>query len=256
MKRFLRWVLTPVFRRLAKWYEGDDPWERFPYRVPLHTLGRGSYHPFPWYFEGESGVRVTTIEDLCDWLLDCEYAHDKHLFNEADFWQHPRTFEHLRKGDCEDHAIWAWRKLVELGIEAELVSGEWNPPGDTPGGHVWVRFRKDGQEFIRESVGGSRSRMIRPFSEAKSEYIVGIKGVAWYLAGIIELLGLIPYMMLGGVHGPLSEGQGVAVVSIVSGCVWAAPVPLVRIPSRRKRRRVGSTAYRSVYLFSFLEWTH
>jgi hypothetical protein len=166
----LAWSLRPVLRRLARWSKGDDPWERFPYRVPLYRFGRGSYRPFKWYFEGESQVAVKSLDEICIWLLDCEYEHDEVLFNESDFWQHPRTFEYLRKGDCEDHAIWAWRKLVELGFEAELVSGDWQPPGDTPGGHVWVRFRHNGEEFILEAVGTSRERMLRPFSQAKPEY--------------------------------------------------------------------------------------
>ena len=160
-----------MLRVVARWSEGDDPWERFSYRVPVSAFGRGSYRPFKWYFEGESQVQVANLDDVCAWLLDCEYIHDDVLFNEPDFWQHPRTFENLRKGDCEDHAIWAWRKLVELGLEAELVSGDWQPPGDTPGGHVWVRFRQNGEDFILESVGSSRERMVRPFSVAKAEYI-------------------------------------------------------------------------------------
>lgn len=166
----MRWVLTPLFRRLARSTEGNDPWDRFPFRVPLQRFGRGSYRPFPWYFEGESSVAVASVDEICDWLLECQYTHDEVLFNEPDFWQHPRTFEHLRKGDCEDHALWAWRKLVELGYEAELISGNRQPLGDTPGGHVWVRFTKDGQEFIFETVGRNRDRMIRPLADAKAEY--------------------------------------------------------------------------------------
>jgi hypothetical protein len=45
------------------------------------------------------------------------------LFGEADFWQHPSTFERLRTGDCEDFAVWAWRKLIELGYDVDLVAG-------------------------------------------------------------------------------------------------------------------------------------
>jgi hypothetical protein len=134
LRRALAWSLKPVLRAIARWSKDDDPWERFPYRIPVSRFGRGSYRPFKWYFEGGSLIPIKTLDEICDWLLGCEYAHDDLLFNEADFWQHPRTFEHLRKGDCEDHAIWAWRKLVELDIEAELVSGDWQPPGNKPGG--------------------------------------------------------------------------------------------------------------------------
>lgn len=128
-------------------------------------------HPFPWYFEGESIVQVTCVDDVCDWLLQCEYVRDPDLFNEADFWQHPRTFERLRQGDCEDYALWAWRKLVELGVEAELVSGTWHHPDGVSGGHVWIRYRHNGREFILEAVSRRREAMVRAFEDAKAEYI-------------------------------------------------------------------------------------
>lgn len=99
--------------------------------------------------------------------------------------------------------------------------------------------------IVRAILLAALTALVSVFGDraASDNTIVGIKGVAWYLAGIIELPGLILYMLFGGVHGPLSEGQGVAVVSIASGCVWAALVPFVRLPSRRKSRRVGSTTY-------------
>jgi hypothetical protein len=171
IKRLVRWALGPLLRWVARSAQNDDPWERLAYKVPLRTFGRGSYKPFRWYFEGETRVQVANLDDICAWLLECEYVHDPDLFNESDFWQHPKTFEVMRRGDCEDHAIWAWRKLVELGFEAELLSGDWQPAGDTAGGHVWVRFRQNGQEFIFEAVSRKRERMIRPFAEARSEYV-------------------------------------------------------------------------------------
>jgi len=67
---------------------------------------------------GQSTVCVNDIAAICEWLADCEYVRDP--VHERDFWQHPKTFEQLRKGDCEDHALWAWRKLTELGIPAEF----------------------------------------------------------------------------------------------------------------------------------------
>jgi predicted transglutaminase-like cysteine proteinase len=128
-------------------------------------------HPFPWYFEGESIIAVTCVDDVCDFLLRCEYVPDADLFNETDFWQHPRTFERVRQGDCEDYALWAWRKLVELGIEAELVAGVWHPPNDESGGHVWIRFRNEGTDFILEAVSRTREGMVRTFEAAKAEYV-------------------------------------------------------------------------------------
>lgn len=171
MKGFGRWWLGSIARWLTRRSRDADPWERLPYSVPAQTFGRGSVHPFPWYFEGESAVDVHSVDDVCTWLQGCDYVRDPDLFNESDFWQHPRTFERLRVGDCEDHALWAWRKLVELGFQAELVSGTWQPPAGPQGGHVWVRFRQEGRDYILESVNRTRELMVRPLEEVRAEYV-------------------------------------------------------------------------------------
>ena len=196
LKRLLRRFLWPVLRPLARRVKSDDPWDRTEQRVPSSSFGRGSLKDFPWYFEGESAVVVGSVDDVCAWLLDCAYLHDKETFNEEDFWQHPSTFERLRQGDCEDHAIWAWRKLVELGLDAELVSGMQRGMLDTPRavarGHVWIRFRQNGSEYILETVAKSRERMIRPFDEAKGDYVpfTGVDGrfQTYTYSGILDAI--------------------------------------------------------------------
>jgi hypothetical protein len=144
------------------------------YRVPVSRYGLGSRHDFSWYFEGESLVRIASLDEVQDWLLSCEYVHDDELFHEPDFWQHPRTFERLRRGDCEDHALWAWRKLIELGYEAELVSGRclpWNPKDPTAHrGHVWVTFTSEGNRFLFETATKTKEQMIRPLTDAAAGY--------------------------------------------------------------------------------------
>ena len=168
--RFIARLLSPVADAFLPAVTVDDPWERFSMALPAHTFGPGSLHDFPWYFEGESRVRADSIEAVCEWLLGCEYVSDQELFNERDFWQHPRTFERLRQGDCEDHALWAWRKLVELGIDAELVSGKCNAREPNAGYHVWVVFRDAGAEFLLETAADCRASMIRPLAEVRDEY--------------------------------------------------------------------------------------
>jgi len=138
--------------------------------VPATAFGRGSRHDFAWYFDGESAVSVASIDAIQDWLLGCEYANDAALFHESDFWQHPCTFEELRRGDCEDHAIWAWRKLVELGIDADLVSGTVLHDDGERGGHVWVVLRDGGATFVLECVAKSKALMLRPLAEVRAVY--------------------------------------------------------------------------------------
>lgn len=151
-----------------------DPWERLNYRVPVKRYGPGSIHDFAWYFEGTSVVATSSIDEIQEWLVGCEYVSDPDLFRVADYWQHPQTFEQIRRGDCEDHALWAWRKLIELGYDADLVEGRclpWTPErpdADRP--HVWVIFRREGGAFLLEATSKSKDEMIRPLADASSRY--------------------------------------------------------------------------------------
>lgn len=165
-------MLRPLLRRVIRYIPVGDSWERFTSRFTTPQMfGLGSRRNFPWYLEGESAVSVTAIDDVCNWLAGCEYLRDDELFNETDFWQHPRTFEHLRKGDCEDHALWAWRKLIELGYPAEFFVGQWFAGGDDPHGcHAWVVFERDGERYLLEAVDKDRGTMIRPVRDVRAEY--------------------------------------------------------------------------------------
>jgi hypothetical protein len=168
LPRFIARLLSPLVDAVLPAITVEDPWERLDLAVPARTFG--SPHDFPWYFEGESQVCAESIDAVCEWLLGCEYVSDPELFNERDFWQHPRTFERLRQGDCEDHALWAWRKLVELGIDAEFVCGECDLEEPGGHGHAWVVFREAGAEFVLEAAAGSRESMIRPLAEVRDQY--------------------------------------------------------------------------------------
>jgi hypothetical protein len=172
-RRICGWVLRPLRRLLIRHVPVDDPWE--PVTSVLVTpqiFGPGSFRMFRWYLEGESKVRAQSLDEVCTWLGECEYLADDQLFNEADFWQHPRTFEYLRKGDCEDHALWAWRKLIELGHPAEFFVGQWlEGGGEHHDRHAWVVFEQDGQRFLLEAVLKDQSPgMIRPLPDVRREY--------------------------------------------------------------------------------------
>jgi transglutaminase-like putative cysteine protease len=141
--------------------------------VPARAFGPGSRQPFAEYFEGESCVRVTSIDDIVAWLQTCEYVTDVELFHERDVWQHPRSFEERRRGDCEDFALWAWRKLAEIGIDAEFCVGR-VIGGDRPEidrQHAWVVYCVGGTAFLFEPAARTPSRMIRPLADAMDEYV-------------------------------------------------------------------------------------
>lgn len=115
--------------------------------IPLVQFGSGSIHEFSRYLERQSDASITSVEDICRWLQTCEYVRDPHLFQQNDFWQHPLDFEQHRRGDCEDHALWAWRKLIELGLEADFVVGHAGPER-----HAWVTFKQQGKEYLLETT--------------------------------------------------------------------------------------------------------
>ena len=170
MRALLRWALSPVVRLLIRMHVPGDDWEEVPARAAPWRFGSGSRKSFSWYFEGESVVRVTSIAEIVDWLADCEYVSDKHLFQENDFWQHPRTFERLRQGDCEDFALWGWRKLNEIGVPARLFVGRHLGGGSTPRGHAWVVFEAENGPMLLETSHRSAEHAVRPLEEARLEY--------------------------------------------------------------------------------------
>jgi len=169
----LRQILAPFVRLAARLVGRESAWERVMMPVPASVFGPGSHQPFAAYFQGESYVRVGSIEDIVAWLQTCEYVTDLELFHERDVWQHPGIFEKLKRGDCEDFALWAWRKLAEIGIDAELCVGrvidDDRPEIDRQ--HAWVVYRVNGAAFLFEPAARTPARVIRPLADAMSEYV-------------------------------------------------------------------------------------
>lgn len=163
-------ILAPLSRLLLRFADVPDPWERQHREISPSRFGQGSQRDFRWYFEGESEVTAASVDDICVWLLECTYLTDVALFRKVDHWQHPRTFEELRHGDCEDHALWAWRKLAELGIDAELVSGQRIVSAEESHDHAWVLFREGGVEYVLEAVSHTREAMVMPADDVRAHY--------------------------------------------------------------------------------------
>jgi hypothetical protein len=169
----LRRLLQPFKRLAARLLGSESAWERVTMRVPVTAFGPGSQQPFAEYFRGESHVRVESIADIVAWLQTCEYVTDLEQFQERDFWQHPGIFEKLRRGDCEDFALWAWRKLAEVGIDAEFCVGRvlCDERTEMHRQHAWVVYHVDGATFLFEPAARTASRMIRPLADAMHEYV-------------------------------------------------------------------------------------
>ena len=172
LRRSLSWLLRPLHRLIVVHTTVKDPWEPATSFLIRHDrFGAGSRRPFSWYLEDESTVVAKDVTAICDWLTGCQYVRDPDLFREPDYWQHPLTFEQLRKGDCEDHALWAWRKLVELGVVAHFYTGQWRQDGERAGFHAWVVFEQNGSSFLLEPVIKDATRMVRPLEEVRLDYV-------------------------------------------------------------------------------------
>ena len=148
----------------------SDPWERLDCEAPVGVFGPGARREFAWYLTGESTVTVHSGSEVRDWLLGCEYVRDEHQFAEGDVWQHPCEFERARRGDCEDHALWAWRKYLELGYEAELVVGRCASV-EAFGRHAWVVVQLGAERYLVEATARSPDGMVRPLAHLRRQYV-------------------------------------------------------------------------------------
>ena len=171
MPRLLARILKPFSQLLIRVASVRDPWERIDTAPRLRAYGSGARLEFDHYLRGDSAVAVESLEHLQDWLLGCEYAPDETLFAESDFWQHPSTFERMRAGDCEDFALWAWRKLIELGYDADFVAGYCVKDDDLDGRHAWVMVRREGVEYLFEPAARSKERMMFALDSVRDRYI-------------------------------------------------------------------------------------
>ena len=148
-----------------------DPWQRVACTVPLSAYGQGARHGFRWYFDGDSRVKVHSLEDVLAWLQACTYMPDRQLFYEADYWQHPCTFEQIRKGDCEDFALWAWRKLAELEYRVEFVAGRCRKADSDQRGHTWVHVHRDAGLWLLDPTMPTPGSMLCPLEEVRDDYL-------------------------------------------------------------------------------------
>ncbi len=89
------------------------------------------------------------LEEIRAFLSTCRYVSDREQFGVRDYWMRPEDFERVRRGDCDDFALWTWRQLLGLGYSARFVTGSAGRYGT---GHAWVNFRADNQVFIVEPL--------------------------------------------------------------------------------------------------------
>jgi hypothetical protein len=177
-QQLVHWLRSACLQLTLAVGLSESAWERLPMDIPPTAFGPGSQSPFGLYFEGQSRVAATSIDDIVGWLGSCEYVSDLDQFHEPDFWQQPCAFEQRRRGDCEDFALWTWRKLVEIGIEAEffvgrVVSANGADEADKvmDRQHAWVVFRSGRDVSLFEPAARDRQLMIQPWAAVKDRYV-------------------------------------------------------------------------------------
>ena len=101
-------------------------------------------------------ISCRDISEIRAFLLTCRYVSDQEQFGVSDHWMTPSEFEQVRKGDCDDFALWTWRQLLGLGYDARFVVGYTGRYGE---GHAWVTLRS-----------GERTLLVEPLMPFVSEF--------------------------------------------------------------------------------------
>ncbi len=132
----------PVFM-ITELTGGEDAWLGKKQR----HANLGNTHPWNRYFNRLLDTKPDTLADIERFLKGCKYRSDQETRSQEDFWEPPDQFEKRRSGDCEDHAIWAWRQLYDLGFRSRLVLGTCFDRG-----HAWVHLFVNGRCYLLEAT--------------------------------------------------------------------------------------------------------
>ncbi len=143
-----------LYRSMEK-YERTEVFLDDPHRL----FGTDSNAPFSDYFYGKLTQATADLDKLTSWLTSCTWKSQDPNRHE---WLHPPEFEKQRKGDDKDHALWAWRALVERGFEAQLVSGRQFTDRYGWQDYTWVSFYDGSRQlyFLEASLKDSDSLIV------------------------------------------------------------------------------------------------
>lgn len=175
------------------------------------VAGRKSYRPhlkknlppptFPFgrYISRPLTVHCKSREEVRSFLRSCKQASDEETFGKKEYWLPPDEFEKLKKGDCDDFALWTWRQLVDMGYRARFVAGRF---GRYRAGHAWVTFTDRDRSFIADGTRSPAGLELPQFHVLAYEPIYSVewngKDIAFYshqkkpAPGLTEVLPLLP----------------------------------------------------------------
>lgn len=136
----------------------------------------GNTHPWNRYFNRPLKTKPRTLGEIESFLCQCRYLSDQKTRSQSDFWEPPDQFEKRKTGDCEDHAIWAWRHLHDLGYKTRFVlgnCGSW---------HAWVHIFVNGRVYLLEATQKHRwFPSIKSYDTWWSVERIGKKKFAFFL---------------------------------------------------------------------------
>lgn len=145
---------------------------RLEWPVNWSELSIASARDFRAYFDGASQVGLASLDAVGAWLRQCEYVSDQTHNQCVDHWQHPLNFESERRGDCEDFALWGWRKIADLGLAVEFVLGLLEPkPGDPLANHAWLHVHDGKNLVLIETTARQEKDMIRAIDQEGRRYL-------------------------------------------------------------------------------------
>ena len=166
------WFTEHVFQimdLIVQHYHVEPVYKKRAATIRHQQFANGSKKPFTYYFERDSKVSVQSRDEVERWLRSCTYMRDHIQFGQNDVWIHPVDFEQIRKGDCEDHALWAWRKLIDLNYTAEFVVGYMKNHFGDDGYHAWITFEENGRSYLMETTA-KNNQMIYPLAAQTQKY--------------------------------------------------------------------------------------
>lgn len=126
---------------------------------PSRKKPRPSDRFLSYLADGDLAVKCGSLDEVQVFLRGCRYVSDPEQFGVREYWLHPRFFERLRRGDCEDFALWTWRQLLAMGFDARLVLGRCGR-GDRAN-HAWVTFSDLQAHYLFEPTSRRRRKLSR-----------------------------------------------------------------------------------------------
>ena len=92
-----------------------------------------------------------------------KYKRDDRLFSgKMDVWQTSQGAFIRGKGDCEDHSVLLADWLIDMGLDARVVLGDYKSRG-----HAWVVVLDNGEFYLLEPTSKHKSRRWRHFPLAR-----------------------------------------------------------------------------------------